>query len=292
MAPLQLLKLHADILFLIFKKVPLEDKLHTLLKMPEFRPFMKNRASYLSSSAPFSLKYLKFLRKLRPGWYFDPKSGFHRMYLQINETTLHFSKFHFDLWNYRDFHRPNSHVSFHRESIESARNDFADGFRDLVHFSDDLLTFHMKGMGFIIVHYRSRSPWQVIYLSNTRKYMMRIDKPIVLTRYLPPHGLCNFEATLTRDKKLIVQCVDVQKRQCHVQELNPITFEITKDYQYLTWDGGDRIPLMLCSDYRLEVDGYLEGFRIYHHKHPHVQAMREIVDEQDEHLKKFLWRKN
>lgn len=293
MATLQLLDLPVDILFLILKKVPLEDKLHTLSKMPEFRPFLKHRASYLSSSAPFSLKYIDFLRQLRPGWYFNRKNGFHRMYLQINETTLHFSKFHFDLWNYQDFHRPNSHVSFYRKSIDSAKNDF--GFHDLIHFSDDLLTYHLKGKGFIIVHYRSDSPWQVIYLSNLRKYMMRIDKPIVLTRFVSSYRMCNFQAKLTRNKKLIIQCVDLQKCQCvnHVQELNPISFEISNDYQYLTWDGGDRIPLMLCSDYRLEDEQYLEGFRIYHHKHPHVQTMRKIVegDEHDKHLKKFIWRK-
>lgn len=80
------------------------------------------------------------------------------------------------------------------------------------------------------------------------------------------------------------------------RELDPIDFEITKDYKFFTWNGGDPIPLWASSDYRLGNEEHVEGFKIYHHK-PYIQPfeiIRPIVeeDQQDKYIKKFIYNEN
>lgn len=300
MSTLQLLDLPMDILFHIFFHVPLKDKLHTLLKMSEFRPFLEHRVCYLTSSAPFSLEYITLLRSVRPGWYVCHENWFHRFYLQIEETTLHVTKCHFLLGDIQHLHRPNSHVSFYRAPIDKAKSDFALALSYFEPYEDkeNLLTYHIKGYGFIIVYYTPRSAWQEIHLSKMRKYMMRINEPILLTRFVGPIHMCHFEVRFTEEKKLIVQCFEPNSCQCDdkVQKLDPITFDVTKDYKYLIWKGGNRIPVFVCADYRLEDDHHVEGFRIYHYKHVSkpFNNMRQFEegDEHDKHLKKFVWPKS
>lgn len=269
MSHLQLLSLPVDVLFIIFRHVPLKDKLHTLSKMPEFRPFLKHRVSYLDTSAPFSLKYIQFLHGLQPGWYFSRKNAFHRFYMQIDETTLHVNKYHFVLQESQRHHRPNTSIRFYRETLDDTVNDFVEAFSNFKYFEDkeNLLTYHIEGYGYIVVHYDPFSEFQEIYLNKLGKYLILFQEPkISLMRSLSSVCRCFFEVSFTREKKLIASCIDPKKCQCRdpVQEIEPITLEMTTDFKFLFWEGADPIPQVMCSEYRLKEDEYVEGFGKFH----------------------------
>lgn len=298
MSHLQLLDLPVEILFFILRHVPLKDKLHTLSKMPEFRPFLKDRASYLDSSAPFSLKYINLLCRLQPGWYSNWRNAFNRFYLMIDETTLHVTWIEFKLVDILKRHQPNSTVQFYWHTLENFKMWFKVYIRDFEYFEDqeNLLTYHLEGYGFIVLHYNPFSTLQKIYLEEVYSYVDWHRDSICLTRSVSASRVCWFQLSLNREKKLVATCRDPKTCQCQdtVQEFDPISLELTADYKYLMWNGGDPIPQWSCYDYRLEKDGYMEGFRLNHHlPFPHKHEPRPIVEEdgKNKHLKKFLWPK-
>lgn len=255
MSHLQLLDLPAEILFLIFRHVPLKDKLHILFKIPEFRPFLEDRASYLDIFAPFSLKYIEILRRLRPGWYFSRASGFKRFYLMINETTLHITKIDFYIDGSLTYSQPGSSAKFFHHTIEKFEKYFLETVRhNFEYFEGQELLTYRPGYNFIVVHNDPFSKFKKIYLSEIKKDLKWFEEPKIWG--------CS-KLTFNQQKKLIARCLHPNSCQCEntVQKFDPITLELTTDYKYLILNEGKRIPYWRFSDYRLVNDQYIEEFR-------------------------------
>lgn len=300
MASLKLLDLPEDVLFEIFRKyIPLKDKLYTLLEIPEFQFILKKRASYISS-IPFSFEYINFLRQFRPGWYFCRENWLDRCYLQIDESTLEFTMFYFYLSNSYCAFKPNSYISFYCEPISYAKFHISDEFlRNYSEMDNNLFyTYYLKNYGFIMIKGKPSGLGLKLQfpLSNfiMQQEEIEFEKQFEIPKYSP--FKCCFKGTLTRKKKLILQCIESHEFDCEnkIRELVPIHFKIaTKNYECLTWNGGFSIALRACSNYRLEQEKYIKGFKIYHHLEPVVQRFENIKpiveeDEQDPQIKKFL----
>lgn len=268
---LQLLDLHPDILLKIFSFIPLHDKLHTLIKMPEFHHLLKYRGSYLSSKAPFSYEYICFLRRLRTGWYISRSNWSHCFCLKIHETTLHFSLYHFLLEGFEGYFKPNSRCNFFSETIDRMQMNLDLFFVEYIHIDDmKLLLYYLKGFGFIMINHAFPNNQQVMRFYDSTVWMIEINKKLEMwdTRDLYSH----FIVTLTSDKKLLVECtLPVNFCICEekFQELSPFSFQAVKGYKALTWDGGKNIPLVGHQEFRLGKDEcHIKSGMMYHMDYP------------------------
>lgn len=296
MAPLKLLDLPEDILFEIFRKyVPLKDKLYTLLEIPEFQFILKQRASYICSPVPFSFEYLKLLRQFRPGWYFSRDNWLDRCYLQIDESTLEFTMFYFNLAK-RTF-KPESYISFYCENVSRSFVRLSDKFYNKYSKMHLLYTYYLKNYGFVMIlrYYDNSSLLELQFpysKSAMQQQRIEFEKEFEIIKLSP--FKCGFKGTLTRKKNLILQCTESKKCECEnkIQELVPINFTISMDK--CLYGGYSKIPLWACSNYRLENENDVKGFKIYHHLEPFVQRFEKIKpiveeDKQDPRIKKFLF---
>lgn len=138
---IKLLDLHPDLLLKLLRDfIFLEDKLHTLLKMPEFRNLLKYRASYLDPSAPFSFEYIRLLRHIRPGWYMARNN-----WSRINETTWNFSLHHFLLEFAPNMYRSIVRCDFYYGSIDHMVRKLDKFLTDYYYMEDlNVLTYHLK----------------------------------------------------------------------------------------------------------------------------------------------------
>lgn len=295
-APLQLLDLHPDVLFKIFRDfVPLEDKLHLLLDMPEFRALLMHRASYLATSAPFSLGYILFLGTLRSGWYASRKHWGQRMYLQVEETTLHISLFNFILYEYWPKYKPNARCAYHCVSIFRTAGNLHRYLRNFECMEDmNLLTYHIPGYGFFSIDHASSGPENMMFCDGSKHTIERDRLLFMCDKHHDYLGVSHFQILLTSDKKVVVQCI-APIGLCHclrrVHELSPFTFGVKEGYKYLTWNGGRSIPLAGNQKFMLaknkndveawsvdHIDSELEG----------TVAMDETA-KKHEQFKKLLW---
>lgn len=301
---IQLLDLHPDILLKIFRDfIPLKDKLNTLLKIPEFRPLLEYRGSYLTSSGPFSFDYIQFLSRIRSGWYFYRENWIFRFYLRIDETTLHISLFHFCLGICRSHQKPNSQCGYKCESIKHMEN-FLDEYLNDYHYIEDgnLLTYYLKNYGFIMVYRTHNDHQQKMRFYDGTECMIDINQPCILLNYSefflsPGH----FEVLWTPEKKLVVYCIHARNRcycEKRIQVLSPITFEVTKDYKFLTWDDKDiPFPITMLDDFCLRDEHHVEVVGIYHITCPGIDRSQvetdrkkvEWIAKHNEHLKSILW---
>lgn len=243
---LHLLDLNSDVLLKIVDYVPLKDKLHTLWDIPEFRPLLEYRRCYLASPAPFSLEYLELFRSFRPGWYMHILDWNYRVYGLIDETTLRVTRIHFEL-NKREKH-PFFKSDVKGLSVRQAKERLQSFY--FYHLGDDVLTYHLRGYGFVTVNLRLRQ----LLCFYKRKYVIYPDEPIKILGNIRKSDQLDFKVVLTRDLKLVVDF----DRKGQMQELCPITFGISKDHKFLTWEGGDPIPMTLREDFNLEDDGQVK----------------------------------
>lgn len=289
--PIQLLDLHPDILIKIFREyVPLQDKLHTLLKMPEFRDLLKHRSCYLSSAAPFSFHYIHFLRSIRPGWYMARSNWSHRFFLEIEETTLHISLRHFLLEGFEDQYKPNSRYTSAQGSLDRMQRNFDDFLRDYQYMEDlDMLTYHLKNYGFIMIDFASHSILKKMRFYNWREGTLVLNRKQQVYDSLFNH----FFVTLTSEKKLIVECrygALICPCEERVQELHPFRFGFTKDCTALTWNENEKIPLITHQNFALAQDARsVKATMIYHVSHPFYDTLQvDVAAKNNEHLKKLL----
>lgn len=278
---LQLLDLHPDILFKILRDyVPLDVKLRTLWKIPEFRPLLEHRGSYLDSPVPFSLNYLKILRGLRSGCYFEFSNFNYRVFLRIDEATLRISLFHFYLNTRREDYRPNSSCSFYHQSIYCTKKKFK-----CKNFRNGELTYYLNGFGFFTIYPFFPKMFYCDDLNNRigmgqRFFLQNSSSPYI------------FVMLLTSEKKIIGERRNLfdNDGEYQIEELCPITLEVTNDLKYLTWDGGDPIPMAGSEHYWLGDEEHVEGFKICHTDRI-LKNARKVGDgiKQDKRLKKILW---
>lgn len=264
-APIQLLDLHPDILLKIFREfIPLKDKLHTLFEMPEFRPLLQYRGSYLASSAPFSCDYLEFLRAIRPGWYVSRQYWPHHVYLRIEESTLRVSLLHFLLHDQRSRFEPNARFGTFRLPIHLMVQKIK-SYMDRFYAVEDrnMLTYFLKGYGFIMVDH-TESPKVRMYEGT--EYMIEKNVPLIALDRL--RDIYHFKVMWTGDEKLIVECRQNADFLCRCEEtrveLSPCRLEMTPDYKMLGWEGGNSFPLVERQDYVLGEDYWIEAYKIYH----------------------------
>lgn len=291
--PMQLLDLHPDILFKIFREfVPLQDKLQTLIRMPEFHDLLKYRGCYLLSAAPFSFEYIRLLRSIRPGWYMARNNWTHRFFLQIEETTLHISLHHFLLEGFESLYKPNSRWNASHGSLDHMERNFGNFLNDYQCMEDlDMLTYHLKNYGFIMIDHAFH-PYRkkMRFYDWTERIITVNQKQQLYDRYKIFSHFC---VTLTPEKKLIVECIYsalICPCEQRFQELSPFTFGVAEDCKALTWNEDKKIPLAAHQNFKLAQDGHhVEAAMIYHVNYPFQDTLQvNVEDKKNEYLKKLL----
>lgn len=278
MAPLHFLNLPRDILFHIFKNyVPFKDKLYILSQIPEFQPFLLDRAAYQTPPVPFSPQYINLLSRLRSGWYFYRENWLHRLYLRIDETSWHISCFNFLLKC--DVTRPDvpyKSCGFYSGSIDHAMKTMDKYFKKFCYMEDEaLLTYYMEHEGFLII-FPTRSK---ILFFDKKEYTIEKNRPLFLSKF---EILWNFEDKLvvTRhapssrgesDQKLSPILFQYREEYERIrgqknQELSPILFQYPEDCKRWTQQGGTFSLPSWRDEYRLKNEENVEGVRYFESK--------------------------
>lgn len=208
----------------------------------------------MASPAPFSLEYLNFFHNYQPGWYMNINDWNHHVYTVKDENPLSISRIHFELSKPRKHPLPDYNCKIGCLSFRRAKEELESFGYYRLRDDDKLLTYYLKDYGFMKVHLRLR----LLFCEDWMKYPIHQDQPIKLSGNFPGRFFCKFEVVLTQDLKLIVDLDPPGQNPDQIQELSPITFEITKDYKFLTWEGGDPIPMTMREDFNFKDEKYVE----------------------------------
>lgn len=248
-----------EILFKIFRDVPLHNKINLLWDMPEIKHILQDRGAYLNSPHPFSIEYLELLRSIRPGWYVHCTNSHYRVCVQINERTLQITFFHFGLLYLGKDYKLNARYGEGSLSIDNIKQYVRgllqkfDALEEIEHF-----LYHLKGYGVIVVENTTYPP--KIHMYEGSKYNLERHVPRTV---LDPH----FEVMWTCDAKLIVECKLTEQHVCRCEELryqlSPCTVETTPEFTQLTLNGGT-FPLIGRQDFLLGKGHQVETYKIFH----------------------------
>lgn len=261
----RLRNLHIDILLKLFRDfIPLKEKLRLLSPMTEYCDILTYRGAYLNSPIPFSPVYLQFLNDVRIGWYFARSNWNHWCYLQIDERTLHVVLYHFFLDGFESVVHEKIVVRgdisrrFENLGVILSEFDYLEADTAFEPPPPRMYIYRSTNHGLIIVDSHSaKDGWFTMWFHDGRKFKIKIGRKqkIPMRWRLAYH----FEIIWTIHQTLIVHCLFPSQTRCGctfpVQELSPITFQASTDFEMLNWsDSGDSVSLATWQRFRLAKD--------------------------------------
>lgn len=99
MTCLHLLDMHPDLIFYLLRNyIPLEDKVGSLWTIPEFRPYLEDRAAWRTTSKHVSIPFLIWLQSLQSGWwYLESPFWYYQIFLKVDFYAMTLSVHHYIL---------------------------------------------------------------------------------------------------------------------------------------------------------------------------------------------------
>lgn len=237
--------------------------------MPEFRPLLKDRDTWLASSGYFSFQFIEFLQRIKPGWYLNTHNWSHRFYLKIDEESLNVSLHHFLVDCSRGRYEPSASCDFFRASLEHTERLFMNFLEDYKFLRDeDMSTYYLKPYGIIMIDHVTSDNFHTLRFYNWAEYSLQINKSKLLKNPKSvSNSSCHFRVTLISQRQLVVECLFRGTRcvcEKRIQILSPFKWETKDHYNTLSWSGGDPIPMAAHDRFELEKDNHINVYTNYH----------------------------
>lgn len=259
-----LLDLHADILFkLVRDYISFEDKLCILWNMPEFRPYLEDRAAWITSTLNISVPFLDWIQTMKSGWYIHAQNWSHVFLLKMNPYPMTFSLHHFiidkDLAYLTLSTQATNQITF--QEMKSLFTAFLEDFIFMPTLG--LPTYHLKDSQLLIVpHGQSCQSPMRFYDWDDSLYELPFYEPRSMK---DGSGRKHFKVALTFQRKLVVECL-LAKGQCFCEKpiITLLPFcQGNSQREQLKVLNGETIPLAACQTFQAVDETSIQGQMLY-----------------------------
>lgn len=270
---LELMDLVPDIIFKLLREyLTMEDKFKSLMDMPEFRPYLQQRAAWITSCPYVSLPFLDLMRTIPRGWYVHRKNSSHRLWLLVDPNHMILSFHHFYLDRFL-FQQPTSICTFRSpfEKMPSLFRAFMKDYVFLPHMKRSL--YDLKHYGLLIL--QSEDPCKIRF-HDGEEYTFTYYQPI---RMKDTSGVYHFKVMLMDDHTLRVECL-LTTGHCLCEqrrvELLPVCWQVEKSGHQLKTTVNTCIQVAGVQRFQMVDTDEMQGTMTYFLADPHPDMQVEV----------------
>lgn len=267
-----LLDLYPDVLFLLFREfLSVEDKLDTLMDMPEFRAFLEDRRAWRTASPHFSIPFIRWMRTLKPGWYLSYGHRCSRFFLTVDYYRLSFTLYFYLLDQGLDALA--SPTRSERRMIFPGLKRVWTAFLKNYDYGPSLNApmYHLQGHTLVRALPFSPNPRLLYFYDwDNAAYDLPFFEP---RRMHDERGRPHYKVTLTYHRTLVVECL-LRRGECLCEKpiISLLPYWPAEDPgDLLTLINGATVPLAGSQTFQFVGDNHIKGTTTYYI--PHLKCL-------------------